>query len=124
MKSLPCRPTTAMKGTVVAAGAAVKKATFLDADSKPSWCKRLRIRADAAAAHSGKIHFRVYAESGAATALDPGASDPWIYAGDDYLMPEDLAICEIRFYNADAAEDADIYLEPFSDVDISKSAFV
>jgi len=108
--------------------ATVERLVFKNAAGVATRAKRIMLRFDydpaaAAPVVPSRISYKFFAAKGLAASADPVAgSNMFVFPGEPMLTVEGDAIAEFRLYTADS--DVVLYIDAYSDEDISGSEFV
>ena len=103
------------------AAGGVRNITFKDASAGLTRAKRLFIRIEeATGAHSGAVHYKLRSDHG--TIVNATANNFFMYNGET-LLEIPFFCAQIDFLNGDAGTAIDIYIDAYSDEDISGAAW-
>lgn len=102
----------------IASGNGKLTITFKDASANLTRAKRIFLRIDAAIGFTGYIHYVCYSAHG--TVSDAASSNFFLMAGET-LLEIPFYCAQIKLLNTDAAINATVYIDAYSNDDISGS---
>lgn len=106
--------------TTIAISPGEKTLTFKDASGGLTRAKRLFIRIDPPMGFTGYIHYKLYSQHGTVASA---AVTNFFLQGGETLLEIPFFCAQMKFLNTDAGLTADIFIDAYSDVDISGAAW-